>query len=321
MLLQFSAVTQPCPTLQPHGLQPIRLLCPWDSPGKSTAAGCHALLQGIFPTQGLNPGLLHCRRILCQLRQQGSHKGGIICICEVIIPSCASSSPAFLMMYSAYKLNKQGDNIEPWRAPFLIWNQSTVPCPVLTVASWPAYRFLRRQVRWSGIPISLRIFQFVVIHRVKGFGVVNKAEADVFLKFSCFFYDPTDAGNLFSGSPAFPKSSLSIWKFSVHILLKPSLENFDSLKFWWFYYVRDGLEKCNNLVPTSTMSKPLTVWITTNCGKFFKRWEYHTTWSASWEIYMEVKKQQLELDMEWQAGTKFGKEYIKAVYCHPAYLT
>ena len=237
MLLQFSAVAQPCPTLQPHGLQPIRLLCPWDSPGKSTAAGCHALLQGIFPTQGLKPGLLHCRRILCQLRQQGSHKGGIICICEVIIPSCASPSPAFLMIYSVYKLNKQGDNIEPWRAPFLIWNQSTVPCPVLTVASWPAYRFLRRQVRWSGIPISLRIFQFVVIHRVKGFGVVNKAEADVFLKFSCFFYDPTDAGNLFSGSSAFPKSSLSIWKFSVHILLKPSLENFDSLKFWWFYFL------------------------------------------------------------------------------------
>ena len=62
----------------------------------------------------------------------------------------------------------------------------------LTVASSPAYRFLRRQVRWSGIPISLRIFQFVVIHTVKDFGVVNKVEVDVFLEFSCFFYDPTD---------------------------------------------------------------------------------------------------------------------------------
>ena len=61
-------------------------------------------------------------------------------------------------MYSASKLNKQGDNMQPWRTPFLIWNQSVVPCPVLTVASWPAYRFLKRQVRWSGIPISLRIF-------------------------------------------------------------------------------------------------------------------------------------------------------------------
>ena len=73
-------------------------------------------------------------------------------------------------MYSAYKLNKQGDNIQPWRTPFPIWNQSVVPCPVLTVASWPAYRFLKRQVRWSCIPISLRIFQFIVIHTVKGFG-------------------------------------------------------------------------------------------------------------------------------------------------------
>ena len=76
----------------------------------------------------------------------------------VLIPACASSNPAFLMMYSAYKLNKQGDNIQPWRTPFPICNQSVVPCPVLTVASWPAYRFLKRQIRWSGIPISLRVF-------------------------------------------------------------------------------------------------------------------------------------------------------------------
>ena len=65
------------------------------------------------------------------------------------------------MRYSAYKLNKQGDNIQPWRTPFPIWNQSVVSHPVLTVASWPAYRFLGRQVKWSCIPISLRIFQFV----------------------------------------------------------------------------------------------------------------------------------------------------------------
>ena len=76
----------------------------------------------------------------------------------ILIPACASSSPAFLMMYSAYKLNKQGDNIQPWCTPFPIWNQSVVPCPVLTVASWPAYKFLKRQVRWTGIPISWRIF-------------------------------------------------------------------------------------------------------------------------------------------------------------------
>ena len=76
----------------------------------------------------------------------------------ILIPACASSSPAFLMMYSAYKLNKQGDNIQPWCTPFSIWNQFVVPCTVLTVVSWPAYRFLKRQARWSGIPISFRIF-------------------------------------------------------------------------------------------------------------------------------------------------------------------
>ena len=72
--------------------------------------------------------------------------------------SCDSSSPAFLMMHFAYKLNKQGDNIQPWRTPFPIWNQSAVPCPALALVSWPAYRFLKRQVRWSGIPNSFRIF-------------------------------------------------------------------------------------------------------------------------------------------------------------------
>ena len=74
-----------------------------------------------------------------------------------LIPASASSSLAFRMMYSAYKLNKQGDNIQPWRTPFPVWNQSVVPCPVLTVSSWSAYRFHRRQVRWSGISISWRI--------------------------------------------------------------------------------------------------------------------------------------------------------------------
>ena len=69
--------------------------------------------------------------------------------------------------------------------------------------------------------------QFVVIHTVTGFGVVNKAEMDVFLELSCFLSDSVDAGNLISGSSAFSKSSLYIWKFSVHILLKPSLENFE----------------------------------------------------------------------------------------------
>ena len=82
----------------------------------------------------------------------------LIFLPAILIPACASSSLIFGTMFSAYKLNKQGDNIQPWRTPFPIWNQSVVPCPVLTVASWPAYRFLKRQLRWSAIPISLRIF-------------------------------------------------------------------------------------------------------------------------------------------------------------------
>ena len=82
----------------------------------------------------------------------------LIFLPAILIPACASSRLAFHMMYSAYKLNMKGGNIQPWCTPFPIWNQSVVPCPILTVASWPAYRFLRRQIRWSGIPISWRIF-------------------------------------------------------------------------------------------------------------------------------------------------------------------
>ena len=77
----------------------------------------------------------------------------LIFLPAILIPTCVSSSLVFLVMYSACKLNKQGDNIQPWCTPFPIWNQSVGPCPVLT-----AYRFLKRQVRWSGIPISFRIF-------------------------------------------------------------------------------------------------------------------------------------------------------------------
>ena len=155
----------------------------------------------------------------------------------ILIPAYASSSPACHMMYFAYKLNKQGDNMQPWCAPFPIWNQSVIPCPVLIVASWPAYRFLRRQVRWSDIPISLRIFQFVLIHTVKGFSIVNE-EVYVFLEFSCFVYDPVDVGNLISGSSAFSKYNLNIWKFLVHIRLKPSLDNFE-------HYFASMWDECN----------------------------------------------------------------------------
>ena len=131
--------------------------------------------------------------------------------------------------------------MQPWCTSFLIWNQSVVSCPVLIAASWPAYRFLRRQVRWSGIPISFRIFQFIVIHTVKGFSIVNKAEIDVFLEFSCFFNDPADVGNLVFGSSAFSKSSLNIWKFMVQVLLKPDLENFE-------HYFTSMWDECNCVV-------------------------------------------------------------------------
>ena len=80
--------------------------------------------------------------------------------------------------------------------------------------------------------------QFVVIHTVKGFVIVNKAEIDVFLDLCCFFDDPTDVGNLISGSSAFSKTSLNIWKFTVHVLLKPGLENFE-------HYFTNNWDECN----------------------------------------------------------------------------
>ena len=180
-------------------------------------------------------------------------------------------------MYSAYKLNKQGDHLQPWCTPFLIWNQSVDPCPVLTVASWPAYRFLRRQVRWSGIPISFRIFQFVVIHTVKGFGIVSKAEVDVFLELSCFIDDPVDFGNLISSSSAFWKTSLNIWKFTVHVVLKPGLENFEHyfVSLWgecncavvWAFFGIAFLWDCNEnrlfpvLWPLRSFPNLLAYWV------------------------------------------------------------
>ena len=96
-----------------------------------------------------------------------------------------------------------------------------------SVVSWHACRFLRRQIRWFGIPIFFRIFSFVVIHTVKGFSLVNEAEVDVYLEFSFSSNDLTNVGNLISASFTFSKSSLNIWKFTVHVLLKPGLEYFE----------------------------------------------------------------------------------------------
>ena len=119
--------------------------------------------------------------------------------------------------------------MQPWRTPFPIWNQSVVPWPVLTVASWPAYRFLKRQVRW--VVWYSHLFQnfpqFIVIHTVKVFDIVNKAEVDVFSGTLLHFWWSSGCYNLISGSSAFSKTSLNIWKFSVHILLKLGLDNFE----------------------------------------------------------------------------------------------
>ena len=143
------------------------------------------------------------------------------------------------MMYPAYKLNKHSDIIEPWCTPFLIWNQSVAPCSVLTVVSWPAYRFLKSRSGGLVFPsLDGNFSQFVVIHTVKIFGVVNKAKVDVFLELSSFFNDPADVGNLTSGSSAFSKSSLNIWKFMVHILLRPGLEDFE-------LYFTSKWDECN----------------------------------------------------------------------------
>ena len=123
-------------------------------------------------------------------------------------------------------------------------------------------------------------------------------------------------------------------------IFKPGFSNTWTVNLLMFKLVFEKAEEPEIKLPTSagswkkqessrkisisallTMPKPLTVWITINCRKFWKRWEYQTTLSASWEIRMQVKKQQLELDMEQQTGSKLGKEYVKAVYCHTAYLT
>ena len=139
----------------------------------------------------------------------------------------------------------------------------------LTVASWFTYRFLRRQVRWSGISISLRIFHRLLWWiAVKGFSVISEAEVDVFLEFYCFFHDPVDAGNLISGLSAFSKSSLYIWKFSVHILLMASLKDFE-------HYFASMRNECNCVV----------VWTFFGIALF---WDWNENWlfSVLWPYWV-----------------------------------
>ena len=101
----------------------------------------------------------------------------LIFLLIVVIPPCASFILAFHMMYSSYKLNKQDDNKHPWSTPFPIWNQSIVPCVILTIASLPAYRFLRRKIRWSHISFFLILFHSLLWStQSRAFNMVNEAE-------------------------------------------------------------------------------------------------------------------------------------------------
>ena len=142
----------------------------------------------------------------------------LIFLPAVLIPACASSSLAFHTMYSAYKLNKPEKNVLPWGTHFQILKQSIVTCLVVTVTSWPAYRFLRRQVKWSTIPKSLRIFHPLLWFTVKAVSWLHKSEGDVSSGIPFFFYDPADVGNLISGSSAILKSTCT------------------SGSFWFMYY-------------------------------------------------------------------------------------
>ena len=113
------------------------------------------------------------------------------------------------------------------------WRRGTAPAVGCSMSSYNCCVLTCMQVSqetgkvvWCSHVLN-KFPQFVVIYTVEGFRIINKAEVDVFLEFSCFFYDPTDVGNLISGFSAFPKSSLNIWKFTVHVLLKPGMENFE----------------------------------------------------------------------------------------------
>ena len=145
----------------------------------------------------------------------------LIFLFAVLIPACVSSCPVFLMMYSVYNytaLTYSFSCLEPVCGSMSSSNCCFLTCIQISQEAGP--------VIWNS-HFFQNFPQFVVIHTVKGFGVVNKAEVDIFLELSCFFDDPLDVDNLIFGSSAFSKTSLNIWKFTVHILLKPGLENFE----------------------------------------------------------------------------------------------
>jgi len=143
------------------------------------------------------------------------------------------------MKYSACKLNKQGDNIQLWRVKF--WTT-----PLFHI--WFSLLLLDLHTGFSrgrsGGLVFPSLEEFSTVYcgpHSQSFGIVNKAEIDVFLELSCFLDDPVDVGHLIFGSSAFSKTSLSIWKFTVHILLKPGLENFE-------HYFTSVSDECNCVV-------------------------------------------------------------------------
>ena len=164
-------------------------------------------------------------------------------------------------MHSVYKLNKQGDNKQPCHTSLSVLNQSVVRYRILTVVSWPVYRFLSRWVRWSGIPISLEFSTVCYVHTVKGFSIVS------------------ETGRFFSGIPlfslwssnywqydfsAFSKPSLNIWKFSVHVMLKPSMQEFE-------YNLTSMGDDCNCLVVWTFFSTALL-------GNWDEDWTFAVLW-------------------------------------------
>ena len=165
------------------------------------------------------------------------------------------------MMYSACKLNKQGDNTQSWCTPSFP-NLEPVHCFMSNsnccfLTCMHIYQEAGKMVWYFHL---LKNFpRFVVIHTVKGFSIVNEAEVGVLLEFSCLFDDPMGVGNLISGSSAFSKSNLNIWKFSVHVLLKPDLENFE-------HYFASMWDECNCAV----------VWIFFGIACL---WDWHENWS------------------------------------------
>ena len=158
--------------------------------------------------------------------------------------------------------------------------------------------------------LSQNFPQFIVIHRVKGFGIVNKAEVDVFLKFCCFFYDPTDVDSSISGSSAFSKISLNIWKFTVHILLRPGLENFEHFYQWQEYteklYKKD-LHDQDNHDGIITKPKGQISWNVKSSGpwkaslrtKLVEVMEFQLSYSKSWKM------------MQWKCCTQYVSKFGK----------